>query len=169
MIFAFISILIILLVVGAYLSRLRQATLHWGRQIAGLSHLRREIDEAKASDPEKAAELLGRSVHQRGFQDAITPPWQTTFTFLHWGLCIVTYVCGFFILPWYAAALWPLPFAIIKRSVGNMLPSPDSQFYRQKLISGLESRCEQFDRAGDDMRLGAAAHMIALLHDDQNV
>jgi hypothetical protein len=169
MIFVFISSLIILLVVGAYLSRLRQATLHWGRHIAGLDYIRREIDEAKAADPEKAAELLERSVHQRGFQDAITPPWQTTFTFLHWGLCIVTYVWGFFILPWYVAALWPVPFGIIKRSVGNKLPSPDSHFYRQKLISGLESRCEQFERTGDDMRLGAAAHMIALLHGDENV
>jgi hypothetical protein len=123
----------------------------------------------RASDPAKAAELLGRSVHQRGFQDAITPPWHTRVTFLHWGLCLATYVWGFFILPWYVALLWPVPFAIVKRVIGSLLPSPSSQFYRRKLISSLESRCKQFDRAGDDMRLGAAAHMIARLHGDQNV
>lgn len=169
MILVFSSVLIVLLVVGAYLSRLRQATLYWGRRIAGLGHIRREIDEAKASDPAKAAELLGRSLHHRGFQDAITPPWQTTFSFLHWALCIATYVWGFFILPLYIAVFLPLPFGIIKRGVGAILPSPDSRFYRRKLISSLESRCEQFDRVGDDMRLGAAAHMIVLLHGDQNV
>jgi hypothetical protein len=141
---AFFATVVLLLVAAAYLSRLRQATLYWGRQIAGLGGLRREIDEAKASDPVKAAELLGRSLHQRGFQDAITPPWHTGLTLLHWALCLATFVWGFFAVPWYIALFWPLPFGIVRRSLSSMLPSPQSQFYRQRLINSLESRCRQF-------------------------
>jgi hypothetical protein len=170
MIFAFSIVVILLLVVGACRRRLRQATLHWGRLIAGLGNVRHNTDQAKASDPVKAAELLGRSVHQRGFQDAITPPWLTNLTFLYWSLCLGTFIWGFFVLPWYVAVTWPVVFVIGKRIFASMLPRPDSDFYRQKLIAGLESCCNQFRRVGDDMRLAAAGHMVGLLRGSgQNV
>jgi hypothetical protein len=163
MIFVFVLVLIFLLVVGAYQSRLRQATLHWGRIIAGLGHVQRDIDQAKDSDPGLAGYLLGRSVHQRGLQDAITPPWLANFTFLHWALCLGTFIWGFFILPWYVALTWPVAFVIGGRIFRSMLPRPDSDFYRKKLIAVLETRCNQFRRVGDDMRIAAAEHMAGLL------
>lgn len=163
MILAFALVVISLVVTGAYPGRLRRATLYWGRLIAGLGHVQRDIDEAKASDRVMAAELLGRSVHQRGFQDAITPPWLTNFALLYWALCLATYIWGFFVLPWYVAAAWPVAFVVGKRIFASMLPRPDSDFYRQKLIAGLETRCNQFRRVGDDMRLAAAEYMVGLL------
>jgi hypothetical protein len=170
MIFVLTLLVVLLLVVGAYQSRLRQATLHWGRLIAGLGDVRGNIDQAKASDPVKAAELLGASVHQRGFQDAITPPWLTKLTFLYWSLCLATFIWGFFLLPWYIAVTWPVAFVMGKRIFGSMLPRADSDFYRQKLIDGLETRCNQFRHVGDDMRLAAAGHMVGLLRGSgQNV
>jgi len=165
MIFVFALVLILVLVVGAYLSRLRQATLHWGRLIAGSGHVQRDIDEAKASDPRLAAELLGRSVHPRGLQDAITPPWLTNFTFLYWAVCLGTLIWGFFVLPWYVAAAWPVAFVVGKRLFRSMLPRPQSDFLRDKVIANLERRCDQFRRVGDDVRLAAAAHMISLLRE----
>ncbi len=138
--------------------------------MAGLGHIRRDIDEAKASDPTKATELLGRSVSKTGFQDAITPPWHTNVTFLYWALCLGAFIWGFLILPWYVAIAWPIVFGIGKRFVGSLLPSPDSEYYRQKLIGSLESRGDAFRRAGDPGRVAAVEHMIALLRgSDQNV
>jgi hypothetical protein len=170
MISVFALVVIFLVVTGAYQSRLRKATLHWGRLIAGLGHIRRDIDAAKASDPVKAAESLGRSVDQRGFQDAITPRWHTNFTFLYWVLCLATYIWGFFVLPTYIAVAWPVAFVVGERIVGSMLPRPDSEFFRQKLIASLEGRCDQFRRVGDEMRLAAAGQMVDLLRgNDQNV
>ena len=167
MILVFALIALLLLVVGTFQSRLRQATLHWGRLIAGQEHVRHDIDEAKASDPAKAAELLGRSVHHRGFQDAITPPWLTKLTFLHWAACVAIYIWGFFILPWYVAVAWPVAFVVGTRIFGSMLPRPESDSYRRKLLAGLEARCERFQSAGDDMRLAAATHMADLLRESR--
>jgi hypothetical protein len=170
MILTFSLVLITLLGVGTYQSQLRRATLHWGRAIAGLEHIRRDIDEAKASDPTKAAELLGRSVHQRGFQDAITPPWLTRLTLLYWPICIATYIWGFLLLPWYAALLWPLAFVAGKRILTAMLPRPDSDSYHAQLVAGLEARSERFRCVGDEERLAAAQYMVNLLREHrQNV
>jgi hypothetical protein len=163
MIFIFALLVFMLLGIGTYQSQLRRATLHWGRVIAGLGHIRRDVDEAKTSDPVKAAELLGRSVHQRGFQDAITPPWLTKLTLLYWPMCIAAYIWGFFVLPWYVALLWPVGFVVGKRILTMMLPRPDSDSYRQQLVASLEARSERFRRVGDDMRLAAARHMVDLL------
>lgn len=151
----FLILIVSLLVVGTYLSGLQRATLYWGREIAGLGGLRRDIDDAKASDPVKAAEILGRSVHQAGFQDAITPPWHTNATFLYWALCLAGFIGGFFILPWYIAVAWPVIFALVKRLAGSLFPSASSDFCRQKLLASLDSRCEQFRCAGDHKRLAA--------------
>ncbi len=171
MIFVFaVLIIVLLLLLGTYQSQLRRATLYWGRLIAEPGHIRRDIDETKPSDPVKAAELLGRSVHQRGFEDAITPPWLTRVTILYWGVCVATYIWGFFLFPWYLAVAWPIAFVLGKRILTNMLPRPDSDSYRQQLLASLEARCEQFRRAGDDIRLAAALHMASLMREHrQNV
>jgi hypothetical protein len=170
MILIFALLVLILLGIGTYQSQLRRATLHWGRVIAGLGRIRYDIDKAKTSDPFKAAELLGRSVHQRGFQDAITPPWLTKLTLLYWPICVATYTWGFFVLPWYIALLWPVAFVVGKRILTMMLPRPDSDSYRRQLVASLEARSERFRRVGDDMRFAAARCMIDLLHQHaQNV
>ena len=100
MILIFISALVILVVVTAFKRRLQQATLHWGRMIAGEGQIEQDIQEAKdAGDTGRAAELLGSSVHHRGFQDAITPPHLANLTYCIWAACIGIYIWGFFILP----------------------------------------------------------------------
>src|SRR5262249_36438621 len=111
---AFVIVLVVLLLLGAYLRRLRQATLDWVSQIPVLAIFLHEIDEAKPTDPAKTAELLGRSVGKRGLQYAITPPWCTTLTMLHWVLGIGTYIWGFWGFRWYIAAFWPILFSIVK-------------------------------------------------------
>ncbi len=163
MILAFWTVVILLLVAGTLRTRFQQATLHWGRTIAGLGHVEHEITQAKGSDAAHAAELLGRSAHQRGFQDAITPPRQTSLTISYWILCVAIYAWGFFVLPWYLAIAWPVLFVIGNRIFGSVLPAPDAEIYRQKIIASLEARCNRFRRAGDEVRLQAAEHMIMLL------
>jgi hypothetical protein len=163
-IIAFISTLVILVIVSALKRRLQQATLHWGRLIAGEGQIEQDIQEAKgAGDTGRAAELLGRSIHQRGLQDAITPPYVASLTYCIWAVCIGAYVWGWFVLPWYVAAPWPILFGPAQRMVKDRLPSPKSDYYRQKIIRSLESRQVRFKRQGDIGRSQATDLMLTLL------
>lgn len=81
MIVIFTAVVLILLVIGALHRRCQEATLHWGRVMAGLGELERQIQAAKdAGDAGQVSELIGRSVHHRGLQDELTPPRQTNLT-----------------------------------------------------------------------------------------
>jgi hypothetical protein len=160
----FVAILLLLLIVGAFRRRFQEATLHWGRVIAGQGQIERDIQEAKeAGDTGRAAELLGRSVHHRGLQDAITPPYLTHLTMTYWAACVGMYVWGFFVLPWYVAAPWPILFGATQRMVKSWLPAPGSDYCRRQIIQGLLLRQNRLKRKGDIAREQAADYMLTLL------
>jgi hypothetical protein len=163
----FISSVLLLLILGIFRTRFQQATLHWGRAIAGLGRIRGDIEAAKTSgDIADAGELLGASIQQRGFQDAITPPQLTNLTIIYWPVCVGVYIWGFFALPWYIAIAWPIAFVAIKRVAASWLPDPGSDYYRQKIIANLVSRREGFRRSGDGIRVAATERMLMLLREE---
>lgn len=167
---AFVIIVVLLLIVAVLQARFRQATLYWGRRIAGLGCIEVDIQEAKDSgNLEHSAELLGRSVHQRGFQDAITPAVLTRITICYWVAFVGVYAWGFFLLPWYVAMVWPVAYFIAKRVLKAWIPDPRSDYYRKKIIASLASRRETFERSGDSERANAAEYMLTLLqqHDSR--
>lgn len=166
---AFVIAVVLLLIVAVVRARFQQATLYWERTIAGVRDVEEDIRRAKESwNSEYAAQLLGRSVHQRGFQDAITPLILTRVTIIYWVAWISVYVWGFFVLPLYVAIPWPIAYFAAKRVLKGWLPDPQSDYYRQKIIASLVSRRGRFDRSGDYVRANAAQYMVTLLrqHDE---
>ena len=150
----FICVILFLLVGGALRRRFQAATLHWGRVIAS-------EEAANIETPE--ADKQPRSVHNRGYQTAISPPYLANLTFVYWLGCVGTFVWGFFVLPWYIALAWPLIYGTLQRVVTAWLPSPSSDHYRDKIIDNLESRRSRFLRKDDLMRAQAATYMLTLL------
>jgi hypothetical protein len=164
MIVIFTSFLLLLVIVGAFRKRLQEATLHWGRAIAGQGQIERDIQEAKDSGQmERAAEMLGCSIHNRGLQDELTPPRQRNLTVVYGFACVGMYVWGFFVLPWYVALPWPIFFGLAERFLKEWLPAPSSNHYRQKIISSLISRQNSFERKDDVVRVQATEYLLALL------
>ena len=164
MIVIFTAVVLILLVIGALHRRFQEATLHWGRVMAGLGELERQIQAAKdAGNVGQASELIGRSVHHRGLQDELTSPSQINLTIGYWVAWLGTFAWGFFVLPWYIALLWPIFFGMAKRKVKNWLPAPSSEHYQQKIIGSLTSRRDRFLRTGDTLKANMSTVYIEQL------
>lgn len=164
----FFACVLVCLVCGVIRARFHLATLHWGRAIAGLDYIEQEIQEAKASrNSARAIELTVDGINQRGFQDAITPPFLTGFTLTYWFVCASLFVWGFWVLPWYFALTWPLAYFVLGRLFQRLLPAPDSNFFRERFISSLTRRRQRYEQAGDHVRADAAEYMLMLLQEHE--
>ena len=140
----FIAVLILLLIVGVVRKRFQEATLYWGRIMAGLD----------------------QAAQGRGMQDELTPPYQTNLMIAYWVACLGLFVWGFFVLPWYIALPWPVAFAAAKRLLKDRLPAPSSEHYRQKIIASLTSRRDRFLRVGDNLKGEITSRYITHLQRD---
>jgi fatty acid desaturase len=138
-----ISLLLLLLIVGAFRRRFQEATLYWGRTMAGLD----------------------QSAHGSGMQDELTAPLQTSLTVAYWIACVAVFVRGFFVLPWYIALLWPIPFSVLKHLLVSWLPAPSSDYYRQRIITSLSSRRDRFLRTGNPKAEMASSYIAQLKRD----
>lgn len=114
----------------AYVLRFSEATLSLGREL---------------SDADS----------QTGFQDAITPPWQTKVAFAVYASCIFVIGVAWESRGWMygvgALAAILLGAMVIRR----FLPHPDSEHFRKIILASMSSRYANYVRDGDLTRASA--------------
>lgn len=107
--------------------------------------------------------LLGRSLSETnsgtGFQAAISPPWETNFGLLIYGLTVA--VVG---ASWYEFGIGRAILCVITLIVGlsigcRLLPTPDSMHFKALIIQSMANRYANFLRDDDQVR-GNAMKML---------
>ena len=128
----FASIMTVLL---SYQLRFSEATLIYGREL---------------SDTDSAT----------GFQDAVTPPWQTNFGFFAFGGTLFAIVAIWSDLGWLpglgAIALVLIGLALVR----SFLPRPDAPHFRNLILKSMVSRHADYVRDGDTERASAMHELL---------
>lgn len=103
---------------------------------------------------------LSGTESSRGFQDAITPPWQTNLGLVVFGACAV--VVG--LMWWEAGFLSAIGSVVLMAFVSSIarlvLPKPTGNHYRNLIIQSMISRYANYVRDGDSMRAEAMKHLL---------
>ena len=103
---------------------------------------------------------LAETVEGTGFQDAITPPWQTNLAILSYMSAAAAVAVIWWQLGW-LAGLGALALSFIGGGfVGAMLPNKDSAHFRGLIIRSMVSRHADFVRDGDQMRAEAMQGLL---------
>lgn len=109
--------------------------------------------------------LLGRALSESnsgtGFQAAISPPWETCFGLLMYGLTLL--LVGAW---WYEFGVGRAILCVITLFAGlsiggRLLPKPDSLHFKALIIQSMANRYANFVRDGDHVR-GDAMKMLLL-------
>jgi hypothetical protein len=107
--------------------------------------------------------LLGRTLSETnsgtGFQAAISPPWETYFGLLIYGLTLA--VVG---ASWYEFGIGRAILCVLTLFIGlsigrRLLPKPDSLHFKALIIQSMANRYANFVRGGDHVR-GDAMKML---------
>ncbi|MFC1620175.1 hypothetical protein ACFL45_09540 [Candidatus Neomarinimicrobiota bacterium] len=144
---AYFIFVVIIVLYSAYTLAFQGATLYWGKRIA-------------SDNPYLPT----------GLQDAITPPQQTRRNILMFILLPVALIAGFLVLKWYWAILSGLVVLISRRFAPVLFPGPQEPYYKERIISSLQTRRKKFENAGDMDRIEAVTDMLRRLNatDDDN-
>lgn len=128
--------LVVLLAVGfAYTLQFSCATLAMGRELSG-------------------------STTTTGFQDAITPPWQTNLTLAVYIAIAVVVVFAWWQL-WWVSALGVLGVILIGSSLAKLaLPKPSGRHYRGLILRSMIARYANYVRDGDTVRADAMKQLL---------
>ena len=87
-----------------------------------------------------------------GFQDAITPPWQTNFAMFSYIGVVAAIVTIWWQLGW-LSGLGAIALILIGGGiVGVLLPDKDSPHFRKLIIGSMIARYADYARDGDQMR-----------------
>jgi hypothetical protein len=112
----------------------------------------------------EATLVLGRELSDTdsatGFQDAVTPPWQTKFGFFAFGGSIFAIVAIWSDLGW-LSGLGAIALVLIGQAlVGSFLPRPDAPHFRNLILKSMVSRHADFVRDGDTDRASAMHELV---------
>ena len=100
----------------------------------------------------------------RGFQDAITPPWQTRNNVLMFVSWLLAFFGGFFLWDWYWALCGFVIFAVGLIPVcSTLMPRPCSPHYISLIKGSLQQRLKNYRLIGDEARSEAAAFVVQRL------
>ena len=95
-----------------------------------------------------------------GFQNAITPPWQSNFAAVVYLGCVVVVGIMWWRLGW-ESALGGAAVILICGSVAKLvLPKPTGGHYRRLIISSMISRYADYVRDGDTLRADAVKQLL---------
>lgn len=104
---------------------------------------------------------LSDTESKQGFQDAITPPWQTN-------LALLTFLgCGTIVgLMWWEAGFLSAMGSAVLIFFGSslarlVLPRPTGNHYRKLIAQSMMSRYANYVRDGDELRAGAMKQLLA--------
>ena len=161
----YIIIVLAVAVLGAYTQKFQSATHFWGRRMAGETSVEAEL--AKAGEGDDGAHqkgvALGRSVFNRGFQDAITPQVQNVRNILFMMGVVATPIIGFIYQKWYVAILGFIAVWFLVIIMKKMLPHPGSDFFKRRILSSVRSRVARYERGGNALKAEAGNYMLMLL------
>jgi hypothetical protein len=96
----------------------------------------------------------------RGFQDAITPPWQTNLALLVYFSLVAVVGLMFWNLGWVSGVLAIVavfPLALVLR---RFLPPPDSPHFQQLIVRSMANRYADYVRGGDTVRAEAMKGLL---------
>lgn len=122
----------------AYTQGFQRATLFWGKRLAANN------------------EYL-----PTGLQDAITPMAQTIRNIAIPILLIGTGIFGAFLVGWYMAVLGPLATFVLAGFLLRVIPKPEYDFYKKKILRGLKKKEVNYGKNNDAARLLATEEVIA--------
>lgn len=103
---------------------------------------------------------LAETTTGTGFQDAITPPWETKLSLAIYAGCVMVLGVMWWQLGW-LSALGGFAVLFLGASVAKFfLPSPTSGHYRTLIIQSMCSRYADFVRDGDALRADAMKQLL---------
>jgi hypothetical protein len=112
----------------------------------------------------RATLLLGKSLSDtdspRGFQDAITPPWQTKCTLICFLLSITGIAFGFYQFGWMHGGLAIIFLFIGTGIFASLMPRPDSFHFKIMIVRSMMNRYANYVKANDQMRASAMKQLI---------
>lgn len=95
-----------------------------------------------------------------GFQDAITPPWQTNLALVTYFCCAVVVGVMWWFFGW-ASALGSAAIIFFGSSIAKLfLPKPTGNHYKKLIIQSMCSRYAGFIKSGDPVRADAMKQLL---------
>ena len=161
----YIVVVLAVAVLGAYTQQFQSATHYWGRRMAGEKSIEAELEEAGEGEEgayQKGA-VIGRSISNRGFQDAITPQIQNIRNILFIVGEVAVPIIGFLYQKWYVAIVGFIAVFFLAIVLKKLFPHPDSDFFKRRILSSLRSRAASYQNRGNGLKAEAANHMVMLL------
>jgi hypothetical protein len=159
-------IVVFLGILSAYTSRFHDATHHFGRILAGEKSLESELNDVNkkgATNKERVRQeyfLRGKSITQRGHQDAITPKIQNIRNTIHLISIPLILISGFILFKWYIPLIGVLCYFFIWSNFQDLLPKPNSLFFRNSILNNLRKRMRRYDSLKDDLKVEACQFFI---------
>ncbi len=95
-----------------------------------------------------------------GFQNAITPPWQTNLAIFVYIACVAVIVIMWWQIGWLSALGSAAVIFIGSLLTKIILPKPYSIHYRNLISQSMCSRYANYTRDGDDMRAQAMKQLL---------
>ena len=103
---------------------------------------------------------LSGSGSKTGFQDAITPPWQTNFALtVYVGIAVVEGVMWWW-LGWFSALAALAIIFVGSVLVKLVLPKPTGGHYQRLILQSMVARYADYVRDGDVLRADALKHLL---------
>ncbi len=103
---------------------------------------------------------LSESDSGRGFQDAITPPWQTNLAlFVHIAVLLILGLV-FWKLGWKSGLMALAATFVVSVVVRRFLPSSDGQHFRHLILRSMANRYADYVRNGDTVRADAMKSLL---------
>ena len=119
----------------AYTLQFTSATLSFGRELS-------ETDSAT------------------GFQDAITPPWQTNLALFVYVAAVAIVIAMWWQAGWLSALGAAVGILVGSSLVKLVLPKPSDPHYKKLIVQSMCSRYADYMRDGDVMRAEAMEHLL---------
>jgi hypothetical protein len=104
----------------------------------------------------EATLLLGRSLSdsgsKTGFQDAITPPWESKLSLVTYGLTLALIAASWIQFGFGRATLCVIALFVGLLIARRILPKPDSLHFKVVIIRSMSNRFADYMRDGDQVR-----------------
>ena len=138
-------------VFAAYKSAYRGATHHWGVKLA---------NSIKLPDSKRSNKYIVQSFHSinvHGLQNALTTRGERTKIYVSVLLNFGFLGAGIYFFNWQVAVVMLLGILIVKNLIRHLLPDPDSEIYRGRIVRKLEKEAHYYQSIGMKKRREKAA------------
>ncbi len=139
---------------SAFSGAFQASTLHWGRLLAG------KLSKEDIDDPALKGSLMGKSIRDSGFQDALTTRAHKFRQNVSIIFFVVFFITGFFLFKWYVPFIALIGILILRTVFQQTLPKPNSEYFKNRIIKELTSQSNFFMQNKNSIKKEATDYFV---------